>query len=149
MSAPYRLLVYRGNFEVTAGIDYGEALLCAKYPFGYMETAVVGIPVRDWALTYTALHRRVKVQLPNGEAVSRLDYVWSFYGGSKGAGNEPFILRCPRNGKLYLAYFPDDRLEYRLVDHFLATAGLSIKQMNVKGVTTNADGSLPEGVSLP
>jgi hypothetical protein len=149
MSAPYKQLSYRGNFEVTACIDYGEALLSAKYPFGYMETAVIGVPLRDWTLAYTALHRRVKIQLSNGEALSRLDYVWSFVCASKDGGNEPFILRCPRDGKLYLAHFPDNRLEYRLVDQFLATSGLAIKQMNVKGVTVNADGSLPEGVSLP
>jgi hypothetical protein len=149
MPGPFAQLIYRGNFQLTAGIDYGGALLSAKFPNGYRRTAVVGVPLRDWKLTYSALHRRVKVQLPNGESMSRLDYVWAMYCSSKGSGNYPFVLRCARDGKLYLAVFTDDRLEYSLIDQFLATSGLAIEQAAVRGVTTNADGSLDEGITYP
>jgi hypothetical protein len=148
MSVTISQLLYRGNYSLTAGIDYGGAILSAEYPFGYREDAVIGVPLRSWTLNYTALHKRVSIQLPNGERASRLNYVWSMYCNSKDAGNLPFILRCPRDEKLYLAYFPENGLQIEMVDMYLATAGLQIKQMNIKGVATNDDGSLDES-SLP
>jgi hypothetical protein len=147
MTYPY--LNYRGNFSLTAGIDYAGTMLSAEYGGGFREDEVIFPPLRYWKLTYSALNRRVKVQLPSGEAVNRIDYVWGMYCASKENGNRPFILRCPRDSKLYLAIFTDDTLEMELVDLWLATAGVAIKQAAVRGVATNADGSLDEGVLSP
>ncbi len=137
-------LVYRGNFQVAAGIDYSNSLLRADFGGGLSETEVILPPLRDWKLNYLALSRDAMVYLPSGESVPRLDYVWTMFRTSKDAGDYPFILRCPRDKKLYLCEFADDRLEYTLVDLYLATCGLMLKQKYVRGVTFNADGSLSE-----
>ena len=144
MSIQLSQLLYRGNYSLTLGINYDGALLSAEYPFGYREDAVIGVPLLYWRLSYTALHKRVGVQLPDGERASRLNYVWGMYRESKDNGNRPFILRCPRDEKFYLAHFPENNLELEMVDQFLATAGLPIKQLRVRGVSTNTDGSLNE-----
>jgi hypothetical protein len=141
------MLCYRGNYSLTAGIDFGGTMLSAEYGGGYREDEVIFPPLRYWKLTYSALHKHVKVRLPNGEMIDRLSYVWQMYYNSKNTGNQPFILRCPRDKKIYLAYFPDDTLEVEMMDMFLGTTGLSIKQVNVRGITTNADGSLNEGIT--
>ena len=141
-------LVYRGNFEVTAGIDYADSHLRADYGGGLSETEVVFPPRRFWRLSYPALSRDVSIQLPSGEAVTRHDYVWDFYRHHMDAGNLPFVMRCPRDKKLYLCEFEDTRLEYSLVDLFLATSGLSIRQAAVRGVLLNPDGSVVEGVTV-
>jgi hypothetical protein len=142
-------LIYRGNFEVTARIDYAGALLSAEYGNGYREDAVVGIPLRSWALTYSALNRRVNVQPQDAEPIDRLNYIWNFVTSSKDNGNALFKLRCPRDGKLYLAYFPEDILELTLVDRYLATTGLQIKQRNVRGINTLSDGSIADEIVNP
>jgi hypothetical protein len=144
MSVELKQLLYRGNFSLSLGIEYEGVILSANYPFGYREDAVIGAPLRLWQLNYTALHKRVNVQLPNGERASRLNYVWGVYCESKDNGNRPFILRCPRDDKFYLAYFPENNLQIQMVDSYLATAGLPIKQLRIKSVATNADGSLDE-----
>lgn len=140
----YRRLVYRGNFSVECVIDFGDALLSAKYPNGYREDVIIGLAtgLRAWKLSYPALMTTAFISPPDAEPTSRADYVWNFYVDSKSAGNAPFILTCPRDGKDYLCYFPEDKLSYTLVDLFLRTSGLTIEQINVRGVNTLDDGSL-------
>lgn len=142
----YPTLIYRGNFQVVAALDYSNSLLRADFGGGLSETEVIFPPLRDWKLSYPELSRDAMIYLPSGESVSRLDYVWAMYRASKDSGNHPLILRCPRDKKLYLVEFADDRLEYSLADLYLATCGLTLKQVYARGVTFNADGSLPEEV---
>lgn len=146
---PYAQLIYRGNYSLTASIDFAGTMLSAEYGGGYREDEVIFPPLRGWRLNYSALSKLVSVQLRDGERASRLNYIWNFYTASKAAGNLPFVVRCPRDEKLYLAYFPDDNLEMTLVDQFLATCGLSVRQLYVRGVTVNADGSVEESVIDP
>lgn len=146
---PYPQLIYRGNYQLTAGIDFGGTMLSVEYGGGFREDEVVFPPMRKWSLTYSALSKRVAVRLRDGETASRLNYVWNFYVESKAGGNIPFVVRCPRDEKLYLAYFPDDALEMTMVDNYLATTGLALRQVYVRGVSVNADGSVDEDLIDP
>lgn len=139
-------LIYRGNFSCAAGIDFAGTMLAAEFGGGYRTDEVVMPPLRYWSFTYSALSRRVNVQPPNAEPIDRLSYIWNFYYQSKLNGNRPFKVRCPRDNKLYLAYWPDGNLEMSLADQFLATTGLQARQLYMRGVNTLPDGSLDEGV---
>lgn len=146
---PFPMLIYRGNYELTASVDFSGTMLSAEYGGGFREDEVIFPPMRGWSLSYKALSKRVSVQLANGERASRLNYVWNFYMASKAGGNLPFVVRCPRDEKLYLAYFPDDALQVNLVDQFLGTCGLTVRQLYVRGVSVNADGSVNEDLIDP
>ncbi|MDT5061533.1 MAG: hypothetical protein QOH63_1992 [Acidobacteriota bacterium] len=140
----YKKLLYRGNFEVVCEIDFSESLLSARYAGGYHETAVIGSPngLRTWRLKYTALHKNVLLNFPGSEPMSREEYIWQFFCNSKGSGNLPFILTCPRDSKDYLGIFKEDALSFTLIDQFLRTTGLTIEQCFVRGTNTLSDGSL-------
>jgi hypothetical protein len=149
MSLDYPTLEYRGNFHVKCGIDHAGALLSAEYAGGYREDVVVGVPLRDWSLTYSALINRAMITLEGGAPIDRASYVWNFYNESKDNGNRPFRMRCPRDGKFYLCFFPQDRMEFEMVNRRLSTTGLQIKQVYVRGVSTLDDGSLSDDVINP
>lgn len=146
---PYSQLIYRGNYALTARIDFAGTMLSVEYGGGFREDEVIFPPMRGWSLNYSALSKRVHIQLRDGERASRLNYIWNFYVASKAGGNLPFVVRCPRDEKLYLAYFPDDALEMTMVDNYLATTGLALRQTSVRGVAVNADGSVDEDVIDP
>lgn len=145
----YDFLQYRGNFECSVGIDYSGAHLGAEYGAGYYESEKVFPGLLFGRLNYSALSRRVRVRLATGEAVSRLNYVWFFYRACMDNGRKPFLMRSPLDERLYLWKFADESLEITLVDLFLGTCGLGVRQVRVKGVAMNADGSIDEGVLRP
>jgi hypothetical protein len=140
-------LVYRGHYEVTCEGDWGQTFLQADYPGGYFETSVIGHPsgLRTWSLRYPALKKELMVQPDDGgEPVPRDQYIWDFVEWSKGGGNLPFVMKCPRDGKDYLCVFKENKLSMRLVDESLRTTGLVVQQVFVRGVSFNDDGSLGE-----
>lgn len=146
---PFNQLVYRGNFECSVGADYSGSFLRADYGGGYSETEVIFPRLLTARLSYSALTRGAKVRLPSGESLDRLTYVWSFYCRQMDNGREPFLMRSPLDGKMYLWEFAEESLEITLVDLKLGTTGLALKQVYVRGVATNADGSIDEGIVLP
>jgi hypothetical protein len=141
---PYPELQYLGNFQLTSEIEF-PGVLEANYGDGYGDSAIVGSTAgtRLWSLTYSALFRQ-----PFGAGASsfvsqsRADYVFEFYVARMAAGNEPFVVYCPRARKRFLACFVDKKLTFTLVDYRLATSGLNLRQRRVSGVTTNDDGSV-------
>ena len=145
----YPELVYRGTFQCEVGADYSGSLLTADQGGGLLASEIVFPGLLLVSLNYSTLHRRVKVRLPTGESVSRLDYIWWFFRNSKDGANAPFLMRSPLDERLFLWRFPDDRLTLSLVDFYLATTGLQLQQAIVTGVTLNDDGSIPEGVTYP
>lgn len=146
---PYPQLIYRGNYQLTVGADYAGAHLRADYGGGYSETETVFPGLLTARLNYSALSKRVNVRLRDGETATRLNYIFNFYRARMDAGREPFVMRSPLDDKLYLWEFADDALEVTMVDMYLATTGLAVRQTYVRGVATNADGSVDEDVIDP
>jgi hypothetical protein len=147
----FERLQYRGNYQVTCEVDFSESLLSARYAGGFREDVVIGSPngLRAWRLSYPALHKHAPAQtesgdhvVESGEIVSREQYIWRIYCRSKAGGNIPVVLRCPMDGKDYLCIFPEDRLSFTLLDHYMRTTGVQLEQTYVKGVNTLDDGSL-------
>lgn len=139
---------YLGQFSIKRGIDFSDILLSAKYPGGYREDAIIGeFGLRSWSLHYSVLLEGTYVQIPSGDLVPRLDYIWNFFSESKLAGNAPFIIRDPYDRKDYLAIFTATKIDMNMVDHELSTTGLQIEQVFVKGVTFLADGSFGESTN--
>ena len=77
--------------------------------------------------------------------VSRHDYLWDFYKARKDAGNEPFLMKSPKDAKWFLWIFSDNKLSYELLDLYMAASSVKLQQVNVKNVPAdNADGSFDE-----
>lgn len=146
---PYPMLIYRGNFDCAVGVDYANAFLGADFGGGLDETERIFPGLLTAHMNYKALSKRVNVQLRDGETATRLNYIWNFYRTRMDAGREPFVMRSPLDDKLYLWKFTDLSLEMSMADWYLATTGLSLIQTYVRGVATNADGSVDEDVIDP
>jgi hypothetical protein len=144
MSYPFPELRYRGNFGVTIGVDYSASYLRAEYGGGYSETEVIFPGLMTAKLNYPALHSRVNTAGENGVPVDRLTYIWTFYRSAMDAGRRPFVMRVPPPlpEKLYVWEFTDDTLDLTAVNRFLATTGLSIRQVYVKQMNFLPDGSI-------
>lgn len=138
-----RQLQYRGNFALKRRKDYTGAILSVRYTGGYREDVTIAQPLRGWSLTYSALTNTL-VPLTDAEPVDRLTYIWDFYCASKDNSNAPFIV-ADLDNKLYLCVFTEQLIETSHVDYKLATTGLQLEQVYVKGVNTNADGSIESG----
>ena len=52
----YEVLLWRGNFSLTVGLDYSGSLLRATFGGGFSETEVIFPPLRVASLKYDALH---------------------------------------------------------------------------------------------
>jgi hypothetical protein len=149
-SSDYPLLVYRGNYRVTLGASYEGSILSAEMGGGYRRDEVIFPKILTGKLTYEALEKRVWVQpAEGGPPKSRLDYIWDFYCGSKDNANRPFRMRSPRDGKMYLWFFPENGIELEMMNRNLATTGLKVQQVYVKGVATLDDGSLADDGDSP
>lgn len=142
-------LIYRGNYQLAVGVDYGGTMLSAEFGSGYRVDEVIALPVLTARLNYEALTRRALINLPDGDPIDRLEYIWRMYCDSKDRGNRPFRMRSPRDEKMYLWFFEDDRLELQMMNAYLATCGLSLKQIRVKGVNTLPDGSVADEIENP
>ncbi len=146
----YPILRYRGNFDLERVIDYSGVNLSTKYPNGYREDVIIGIELRNWGLTYSALTETGMVTVSDGVQLSRREYIESFLHTSKINGNAPFIINDPVDRKNYLSIFSEDVLKYSvtMTHQLLSSTGLKIEQVYVTGETFNSDGSFgtPEDV---
>ena len=145
MSLEYPELLYRGNYSLTVGASYEGSILSAELGGGFRRDEILFPKLLFGRLTYGALSKRVTVQPEGGaEPKSRLDYVWDFYCDSKDNANRPFRMRSPRDGKMYLWFFPENGIELEMLNRNLATTGLKVQQVYVRGVATLDDGSLAD-----
>lgn len=145
----YERLIFRGHFKCEVGIDYSGSFLSVEYGGGLDETEKVFPGLLTAKLSYPHLDRDVMVQLPSGELVSRLDYIWGFYRRQMDNARRPFLMRSPLDKKLYLWKFADDSLSIELVDLFMGTTGLSMRQAYVRHVNTLEGGALDDGFENP
>src|ERR1051326_8725915 len=134
-------LIYRGHFHVTEELDYSEAILSAGKGGGYRVDEIIFPALRASALSYPTLHKDAMIEVSTGVFKSRHDYLWDFYKARKDAGNEPFLMKSPKDGKWFLWVFADNKLSYELIDLYMASSGVKLQQVNVRGLTAdNADG---------
>jgi hypothetical protein len=141
----YPVLIYRGHFRMSSGVSYKDSLLTAEFGGG-LETAEVIFPRSHYAsLNYSNLHRDALIEVEEDVFVDRMTYLCDFYCNSKDNGNEPFLMKNPRDGKWFLWKFEDDDLTIELMNLFAGSTGLKIKQVAVRGLTPdNLDGSFDE-----
>ncbi len=144
----YSRLAYRGYFDVEIGFDHKESQVSAPLGGGYLETEVIFPKLRTCALNYpapTGLHRDALIEVEPGVFKNRLEYIVDIYNTSKENGNEPVLMKFPYDGKWYLWRFPDDDLTVRLIDLYMASGGLKLRQAYVAGVVPdNLDGSFDD-----
>lgn len=127
-------------------IDF--ALFSADFGDGYQTSALVGSPhgLKSWQITYGHLKRTPHRAKGRFSQEATADYLWDFFMQRMREGNSPFIVRCPRDGKDYLASFTETKLGYKeAFKNRFYTTGIAITQRRVRGVISNEDGSL--GVS--
>lgn len=147
--ADYERLVYRGNFRCEVGIDYSGSFLEIDYGGGLGESEKVFPGLLTAKLSYPELDRDVMIVTPAGEAVSRLFYVWDFYRRQMDNGRRPFEMRSPLDKKLYLWQFADLSLSIDLINLYLGSTGVTLKQTYVRHMGTLPGGALDEGVENP
>lgn len=145
----YERLLFRGHFHCEVGVDYSGSFLGVEYGGGLDETEKVFPGLLTAKLSYPELDRDVMIQLPSGELISRLDYIWGFYRRSMDNARRPFIMRFPLDKRLYLWKFTDDSLSIELVNLYLGTSGLSLRQAAVRHMNTLEGGALDEGLENP
>lgn len=139
------ILAYRGHFRVTEDLDYSDAILSAGYGGGYRVDEIVFPALRACSLSYPTLHKDAMIEVEPDVFESRHDYLWNFYKARKDAGNEPFLMKSPRDGKWFLWVFTDNNLSYELLDLYMASSSVKLQQVNVRGIPAdNADGSFNE-----
>lgn len=141
----YERLIYRGHFRVTEDLDYSDAILSAGYGGGYRIDEIVFPALRVCSLSYPTLHKDAMIEVEEDVFVSRHDYLWDFYKARKDAANEPFLMKSPRDAKWFLWVFADSKLSYEFPDLYMASSGVKLQQVNVRGVPAdNADGSFDD-----
>lgn len=139
------ILIYRGHFRVTEELDYEDAVLSATYGGGFRVDEIVFPALRACSLSYPTLHKDAMIEVEEDVFESRHDYLWNFYKARKDAGNEPFLMKSPRDAKWFLWVFADSKLSYELLDLYMASSSVKLQQVNVKNVPAdNADGSFNE-----
>lgn len=139
------ILAYRGHFRVTEDLDYSDAILSAGYGGGYRVDEIVFPALRTCSLSYPTLHKDAMIEVEPDVFESRHAYLWNFYKARKDAGNEPFLMKSPRDSKWFLWVFTDNSLSYELLDLYMASSSVKLQQVNVRGIPAdNADGSFNE-----
>lgn len=141
----YETLLYRGHFECEAGFDHTDALLTAGFGGGLEESEVLFPKLRTASLSYPTLNRDATIETEPDVFVDRLTYIVGFYNERMEAGNEPFLMKSPLDGQWYLWRFTQTELSVRLIDLYMGSSGLQMKECRVRGlVPDNADGSFDE-----
>jgi hypothetical protein len=114
-------------------------LLTADFGAGYGAGALIGSPTgqRAWSITIAALPDSTD-QAPEVDEQTRAAYLWSFFQASKAADDEPFWIRDPKDGLLYLACFTDHALSYEVFCTKVFSTGLALRQERVFGVVSPA-----------
>jgi hypothetical protein len=139
------ILLYRGHFECDVGLDHTDSLLTAQFGGGLEESEVLFPKMRTASLSYPTLHRDAMIEIEEDVFVNRLEYITGFYNARMEAGNEPFLMKFPLDSQWYLFRFTQTELNVRLIDLFMGSSGLQLKECRVRGlVPDNADGSFDE-----
>lgn len=125
-------------FTFTA-IRLSVALLTADYGDGYQDAVLVGSNegIRAWAVQINVLldipdHGLIHSFNPEGE--TPYVYLFNFWLRQKAAGNRPFILRDPNDGRDYFAEFVDHTLNLEMMTSALFSTGLELRQRRVRDV---------------
>jgi hypothetical protein len=117
-------------------------MLSARYGGGYRVDEIIFPALRACSLSYPTLHKDAMIEVEEDVFESRHDYLWNFYRARKDAGNEPFLMKSPKDGSWFLWVFADNKLSYELLDLYMASSGVKLQQVNVRNVTAdNPDGS--------
>ncbi|HYG78929.1 MAG TPA: hypothetical protein VD861_00995 [Pyrinomonadaceae bacterium] len=121
-------------------INYAGTRLTGNYGSGYKDTAIIGLPLREWTVQIDVLPALDRYSIVHdGGRETRADYLWNFYCRQMDADNL-FRIIDQKDGKEYLVEFVDEQLTYEVLTRVLYATGLQLKQRRVKGV---------EGVSAP
>lgn len=141
----YPILLYRGHFSVTVGFDHSGSILSAEFGGGFREAEVIFPKLRTATLSYPTLHRDAMIEVEEDTFVNRLDYIVGFYNARMEAGGEPFLMKSPFDGGWFLWRFEEENLDVTLLDLYMGSSGLKLRQVYVRGLTPdNADGSFDE-----
>lgn len=142
----FETLLYRGHFECEAGFEHSASLLTAEFGGGLQESEVLFPKLRYASLSYPTLHRDALIEVEEAVFLDRLSYITGFYNERMEAGNEPFLMKFPLDSKWYLWRFTELDLTVRLIDLFMGSGGLRLRECRVRGVVpdNNADGSFDE-----
>lgn len=141
----FETLIYRGHFECEGGFEHGDSLLSATFGGGLEDYEVVFPKMRTASLSYPTLHRDAMIEVEPDTFVDRLTYLTNFYNARMEAGNEPFLMKFPLDSQWYLWRFTETYLTVKLIDLFMGSTGLKLKECRVRGtVPDNADGSFDD-----
>jgi len=139
------ILKYRGHFECEVGFDHSGAILSAEYGGGASVGEVIFPKLRTASLSYPTLSRDAMIEVEEDTFVNRLEYIVGFYNARMEEGNGPFLMKFPYDSKWYLWKFEDKNLSVRLLDLFMGSSGLKLKQCYEPSIVPdNADGSFDE-----
>jgi hypothetical protein len=139
------ILLYRGHFECEVGFDHSGAFLSADLGGGASKADVIFPKLRTAALAYPTLHRDAMIEVEPDTFVNRLVYIVEFYNARMEEGNGPFLMKFPYDSKWYLFKFEDKNLSVRLIDLYMGSSGLKLKQCYEPTIVAdNADGSFDE-----
>jgi hypothetical protein len=139
------ILKYRGHFECEVGFDHSGSMLDASYGGGASVADVIFPKLRTAALSYPTLHRDAMIEVEEDTFVNRLVYIVEFYDARIEEGNGPFLMKFPYDSKWYLFKFEEKNLNVRLIDLYMGSSGLKLKQCYELGIVPdNADGSFDE-----
>jgi len=155
MAAQLERLKYIGSYGLDCQIEFD--ILEVDFGDGYDDSSLVGSSegTRSWMLVFKVLPLtldgaiEVPSQIDLNMMQSRADYLWGFFCRRKAEGNSSFILKCPKDNKLYLVKFIDHRLTYNHFMSRLFSSSLGIMQRRELGVSVDADGSRGEDTGNP
>ncbi len=133
-----------GDFGLTRTIRFAEERL----PLGLKRRMRARLDdVRgalSWRLVFKVLPKSSDggIWLDEVTLLSRADYLFYFFCARKREARESFIIRCPTDGKDYLAAFVDSELTYEMFSARLFSSGVQIEQVDEADIYTLDDGSL-------
>jgi hypothetical protein len=123
-------------FTFTA-IRLKVAVLTVDYGDGYGDGALVGSDqgLRGWSVQINVLldledYGLIHSYDPEGQ--TPFVYLFNFILRSKVAGNRPFILRDPNDGRDYFAEFVEHGLNLEMMTSALFSTGLELRQRRVR-----------------
>lgn len=102
-------------------------------------SSLIGNPegLRSWTIRIDALpNSTAQGQAPAIDGKTRANYLWDFFLASKNAGNKPFWIEDPKDGKFYLACFVANDLDYEILCSFVFATGLELRQRRVTDQST-------------
>lgn len=138
-------LIYRGHFEIEIGFDHSGSVLFADLGGGASKADVIFPKLRTASLSYPTLHRDAMIEVEPDTFVNRLEYIVEFYNARMEEAYGPFLMKFPYDGKYYLWKFEEPNLSVRLIDLYMGSSGLKLKQCyDATFPPDNADGSFDE-----